>query len=385
MPLRDLFPRFRRTPPRDFVGGNRVALLVDGRAFFGTVLEVIGAAERNVLVETYILASDRTGWRVAEALAAKAKTGVEVAVIYDGYGSLTLDRALVDHLRRAGVRTLEFNPVSLWKRVWPWAKRNHRKSVIVDSRVGIVGGQNLADDYAATEDGGHNWRDTAVRVEGPAVAQLEAMFRRTWALYGGEPLTVTSVQPPSFPDGHDVRFLGNFARRDRSFIRRAYMVAIVEARRSIRICNAYFVPDRVMMRALIRAARRGVKVEIIVGAATDVRAVLHMTRALYARLLRSGVYVYEWHDRVLHAKTAVIDGVWATIGSSNLDNLSHFRNLEVNAGITGEQFGRVMEDQFELDRARSTPVLAERWSARSAIQRFYEWLSVLARGVFYGP
>lgn len=382
MPLRDFLFRFQRALPQPFVSGNRVTLLVDGGAYFSNLLDALRNATRTAFLETYIFEADQTGRRVSDALLDCAKRGVEVAVMYDGYGSISLDPSLPERLRRGGVKLLAFRPLSILRGVWPWTKRNHRKSLIVDSRIGIVGGQNISDDYAPREDGGRGWRDTAVRVEGPAVVQLEAMFRRTWTLYGGEPLVTHSVAPPSFPEGHQVRFLGNFARRDRAFIRRSYLLAILGAEKSIRICNAYFVPDRVFTRALIRAARRGVRVEVIVGAATDVLAALHLARGLYTKLLRSGVQVYEWHGRILHAKTAVIDGDWSTVGSSNLDNLSLFRNLEVNAGILGEGIAREMEEQFEIDAARSTKIELDAWSKRPIVQRLIEWFFGLFRGLF---
>lgn len=377
--LSDLFRRPHRRVPFPYVGGNQVHLLIDGGAFFGAVLEAIAAAQRSVLVETYILASDKTGWRVSEALAAAARRGAEVALCYDGYGSFAVDYRMIKSLRDAGVRTLVFRPVSITKGVWPWTKRNHRKSVIVDSRIGIVGGQNIGNDYAALEDGGKDWRDTAVRVEGPAVAQLESMFRATWSRYGGAPLASAAEIAPAHPDGHDVRFLGNFARRDRAFIRRQYLLAILAAQRTIRICNAYFVPDRVLRRALIRAARRGVQVELLIGAATDVFAVLHVSRGLYERFFLHGIRIYEWHDRILHAKTAVIDGVWSTIGSSNFDNLSFFTNLEVNAVILDERVGQAMDEQFDRDIARSRAINMDLWRRRPLIQRIAEWFFGLFR------
>lgn len=384
MAIRDFLRRFQRALPLPFVPGNRVTCLVDGGPFFSGIEEAIRSAARTVFVETYILRADKTGWRIANALIERSKAGVEVALCFDSYGSLGLDRALIDALNAAGVKTLEFRPISPLRGIWPWRKRIHRKSVIVDARIGIVGGQNICDDYAAIEDGGKGWRDTSVRVEGPAVVQLEAMFRRMWAEAKGAELTTASHAAEPFPEGHQVRFLGNFARRDRAFIRKAYVLAILGAEKSIRICNAYFVPDRVLTRALIRAAKRGVKTEIIIGAATDITAVLHMSRGLYSRLLFNGIKVYEWHDRILHAKTAVIDGEWSTVGSSNLDNLSSFRNLEVNATILGERVGGALDDQFELDRARSHPILPESWAKRPWVQRVIEWFFGHFRGLFSG-
>ena len=169
-----------------------------------------------------------------------------------------------------------------------------------------------------------------------------------------------------------VRFLANFHRTERPLVRRAYLEAIVKARQRIRICNAYFFPDRVMRRALVQAARRGVLVELIVPATSDVRPAVYASRSLYGRFLRHGIGIYEWYRTVLHAKTAVIDGDWSTVGSSNLDPFSSFVNLEVNASIRSKRFGEVMDQQFELDRAACRRIELRRWKKRPWMQRFIE-------------
>lgn len=374
MALRDWFRRNYRSVPQDFVEGNRVELLVDGGPFFDAMLKAIGAAERYVFLESYIVVADETGWRVARALAQKAEHGVEVALSYDGFGSADLDGEFVAFLANAGVKLHVFRPVSFWKRSWPWTKRNHRKLLVVDGNVGLVGGMNISNDYAAPEDGGRGWRDTAICVQGPAVAELELMFRALWQREKAPPLTAVPAPAPRFADGHAARFLGNFARRDRGFVRKAYLLAILGAQRSVRICNAYFFPDRAIRRALVRAARRGVVVEIIVAGETDVKLALYAARALYQRLLKAGVKIYEWHSRVLHSKTAVIDGEWSTVGSSNLDPFSGFTNLEANAGVLGPRFGAQMEAQFDADKRVSTAVTPAMWHQRSFGVRVLEWI-----------
>ncbi len=369
MALRDILVRGFSRKVSPFQPGHRVELLVDGGPFFDRFVAAIEAAEHYVLIESYIVAADETGWRVANALAERARAGVEVAVMYDGYGSITLDEDYG-----------QFRPLSLSKRIWPWSQRNHRKILVVDGRVGIVGGMNIASEYDSVDRGGEGWRDTAVCVEGPAVKHLEQMFRLLWRHEKAERLTSTPLAPPEYPDGEEVRFLGNYARRDRAFIRRAYLLAITSAKSSVRIMNAYFIPDRVIRAALVRAAKRGVLVEVIVGGSTDVKPALYATRALYSKFLKAGVRIYEWRDKVLHAKTAVIDGEWSTVGSSNLDYLSSFRNLEVNAGIAGRRVGTVMEQQFEADRVRSQRIDLQLWRARPISWRFFEWFfRVVAR------
>lgn len=371
--LRDMLVRGFRRKVSPFRGGHEVEILLDGGPFFDRFVRAIEEAEHYVFIESYIVAGDETGWRIANALVERAQAGLEVALMYDGYGSIGLDEDFVQFLAAAGVKTHAFRPLSLTKRVWPWSQRNHRKILVADGQVGIVGGMNLSSEYDSLERGGQGWRDTAVCVRGPAVADLEQMFRGLWRRERGTPLNSVARTPPAYLDGDEVRFLGNFARKDRAFIRRAYLLAIFGAQRSVRIMNAYFLPDRVMRRALIRAAQRGVEVEVIVGGATDVRAALYATRALYAKFLKNGVRIYEWRQKVLHAKAAVIDGEWSTIGSSNLDYLSSFRNLEVNAGIAGKRVGTEMERQFDIDRERCTRIDHQLWKARPLSWRFFEW------------
>lgn len=373
MALRRFVPRGRTRPGRPFLAGHEVELLVDGGPFFRRVIEAIEAARRYIYLETYILRSDETGWRIARALAARAQDGVEVAICYDAYGSEGLSSSFVRFLDEAGVKRLPFRPLSILRRSMPWSRRNHRKLVLVDGEVGIVGGLNLSDDYAAPESGGKGWRDTAVRVRGPAVHKLESLFRRLWRTEGGPALVsspTTRLQP--MPGGVAVRFFANFARGERAMIRRAYEAAIMGAHDHIRITNAYFFPHRALRRALERAARRGVKVQLILAGESDVRPAIYAARSLYARLLRAGVEVYEWHERVLHAKTAVIDGEWSTIGSSNLDPFSSFVNLELNAGIFSRRFGVKMNEQFEVDLAKCRRIELEQWRARPWTQRLLE-------------
>jgi cardiolipin synthase A/B len=381
MALRDVLKRrLARVGLAPFVPGNRVEVLFDGGPFFGRLLDEIVAAQRYVFLESYIVVADATGWKVAHALADRARAGVEVALILDAYGSLTLDPGFVTFLREAGVKVLIFRPILMMTQRLPfWRRRNHRKLLVADGHVGIVGGMNISDDYAAIEDGGHGWHDCAVRIEGPAVATLEAMFRTLWRESGGPDLESVFREGATYPEGDQVRFIANFARRDRAYVRRAYLLAFLAAEKTIRIMNAYFIPDRVLLRSLIRAARRGVRVEVIVAAATDIKSIYYATRSLYSKMLRNGIEVYEWEERVLHAKIAVVDGAWSTIGSTNLDHFSSFRNLEVNAGILGERIGGELDDQFAVDRARSKKIDFAAWKKRPFWIKVVEWWCGLFR------
>jgi cardiolipin synthase len=272
----------------------------------------------------------------------------------------------IDDLREAGVKVHKFRPFSWRLGIKRLVKRNHRKLLVVDGQIGFVGGMNLTNDYASVQEGGQGWRDTAVKIDGPAVAQLETLFRQMWARYAKIGLLSARRNARDFHGGHEVRFIANHGRIDRADIHRAYIRAIVGAKTSVRIVTAYFTPDRKLLRALRRAAKRGVSVEIITAGATDLEVVLHASRGLYANLLAHGVRIYEWHERILHAKTAVVDGTWSTIGSANLNHRTWLLDQEVNA-------------QFISDRTRCKIITKELWRQRSKWRRVLEWFFGLFR------
>ena len=365
-----VFRKHRPQPPLS--EGHELTLLVDGAAFFDAVESCIAAAEHYLFLETYILGSDETGWRVAGRLVEATQRGVVVSVLYDRFGSSELNPDLLEYLDQHGVLIQPFAAGSFIEKWWPLARHNHRKSVVRDGEVGIVGGMNIAAEYDAIEHGGGGWRDTAVCIRGPAVAALERSFREIWGRSGGPALPPSAPPAEPVPGGDSVRFTHNFLRKERAEIRRAYLDMIRAARRRVRICNAYFIPDRGLVKALVDAARRGVEVELIVAGKSDVPLVHMAARSFYPRLLARGVRVYEWHDCVLHAKTAVIDGELSTVGSSNLDYFSSFKNLEVNAVIASSRFGAQMDAQFEADVARSRAVTRIYLRQRSFLQSVFD-------------
>jgi cardiolipin synthase A/B len=365
------------------IGGDRVALLKDGDQTFPAMMQAARAATSSVCVETYILRDDAVGNALASVLIERAYAGVEVNLMYDGWGADVSD-AYVTRLRLAGVRVLCFQPVRLFgpigRLLGRLKRRNHRKAMIVDGRVAFTGGLNLSADYASVEDGGRGWRDTHVRIEGPAARQLQAMFLTTWRRHRGPPLDERRYKAGVDP-GPDapVRFIGNEFSHDRTDIRIAYVRAFNAAKRSIRITNSYFMPPSRVLRGLMRAARRGVEVSLILAGSTDVPLVLLASRGLYGKLLRSGVKVYEWKGRVLHAKTAVVDGVWSTVGSANLDSLSLRQNLEVNAVVVDPAFAAAMERLFDEDLSHCERVTKDLLEERSLFDRFLSWLAYQVR------
>jgi cardiolipin synthase len=351
--------RFRLVQER-FVEGNRVALLRDGAEAFPAMLDAIAAARRQVLLEMYWFDSEQIGQRFAVALADAAARGVEVCLIYDALGSIDADDDMFTELERAGIAIVEYNPVVPWRRRFRLGlvgRRDHRKILVVDGALGFTGGINISDAWLPEEQGGGGWRDDVVRIDGPAVEGLVELFARTWVAQGGRPLRQSASRGSVESAGeHRVKVLGGTLYRNRRDIVHAYVANVWRARRRVWIKNSYFVPDPIVTRALKRAALRGVDVRVVVPGKIDVWIVRHASRAMWGGLMAAGVRIFEWQRNVLHSKTAVIDGIWSTIGTLNLDYLSLFSSLEVNVAIQDERFGALMEASFVQDLEQCSEV-----------------------------
>ena len=376
-------PLATRTPYAESrVGPNRVALLKDGYQAFPAMLDAIEAARSTICLETYILKDDELGLRFLAALMKQARAGVEVLLMYDHWGSEVSDKTLRD-VRGAGVKVHVFRP---WRFLGPMSpafskvrRRNHRKSLIVDGAIGFTGGLNISNDYAAVIDGGSGWRDTHVRITGPDAQSLEKLFLTTWKQNRGQKFDVQKFARPRFAGCANLRVVGNDFSLDRKGIRRAYEEAFARANERICVTNAYFLPPAKLVSALVAAARRGVKVKVILAGTTDVKLVLYAARGLYPRLLKNGIEVYEWAGRILHAKTAVVDGTWATVGSSNLDPMSLRQNLEVNAIVTEPSFGAALEQMFNEDLAHCERITMVEVKRYGLVQRVFSWIAYRLR------
>jgi len=371
--------RFRKVHGR-FVPGNTVRLLHDGREAFPAMLEAIAQARRQVLLEMYWFDSDPIGRRFAEALKAARARGVEVAVIYDSVGSIGADPAMFVELEAAGVHVLEYNPVAPWRRRFRLSfsrlsRRDHRKILVVDGSIGFTGGINLAMQWAPLDEGGEGWRDDMVRIEGPAVTALAHCFHRAWHRHELPPIFHLHAEPPAAVPGQrllPVRILGERYFRHRHEIATDYASRVYAATKTVYISNSYFVPDASIRRALVRAAKRGVDVRVIVPAHSDVEAVKYAGRAQYERLLAAGVRIYEWQEGMFHAKTAVIDGEWCTTGTFNFDYMSLHYNLEVNASVLDTELSAEVERSFREDLQGSREVELRDVKLRSLSDRFVE-------------
>jgi cardiolipin synthase A/B len=363
--------------PEALRAGHAIDLLLDGDQAFPAMLDGIAAAERYVHLEMYILRHDHIGNLFREALVARARAGVKVRIIVDAVGSISLSMGYIGDLLDAGIEFLEYRPLARWRTWGRWSRRNHRKVLIIDGRFAYTGGLNIGLEYAPRELGGEGWRDTNVRIEGPIVADLEALFWTTWHGEGGRPYDpIPVLAAPSDQGGALAGVVGNAFRKQRTGIRRSYLHAIYNARRFVYIANAYFVPDAGVRRALVRAAKRGVDVRVIVPEHSDLLSVQYAGERTYARLLRGGVGIYQWPETHMHAKTAVVDGVWSTVGSYNLDYVSLFQNLEVNVQVVDRDVGAQMQAMHEADLARCRALDLATWKKRP-------WWQKLLERVFY--
>jgi cardiolipin synthase len=360
--------------------GCSVDVLRDGGETYPAMLAAIHGARRSICLETYILAADRTGDRFKEALLSRAQAGVAVRLLYDAVGSFGLSSSWLTELREAGVQVIDFNPIAPWRRRWGLSHRDHRKVMVIDDEVAFTGGLNIANDYAATGDGGAGWHDLHCCVRGPIVLDLARLFRRTWLRAGGEPYPPPAAEQRGQPAGSSyARSIDNTGRRRRPAIRRAYLHVIRAARESIRIQNAYFIPDRGLRRALIRAVQRGVDVRVIVPGRSDVRLVEWASLYALRRIAQRGVKISRWRGVMMHAKAAVVDAVWSTIGSYNFDAQSRFNNLEVTIEVLDAAVGASMVAEFDADLASCDPFDENTWGQLPWWRKAFAWLAYRLR------
>ena len=361
--------------PRLMRRHTRVFPLRSGHETFPAMMDAIESAKSSVLMEMYIWADDRTGNQFREVLIDRAKHGCTVRVIYDAVGSFSLPGHFVDSMQEAGIEVIQYHPVAPWRPRWGLNRRDHKKILVVDDRIGFTGGINLSDENLPVEQGGKAWFDWHVGLEGPAVHDLALAFRHTWIREGGTPYPPPRIPPPYL--GRNVlavQVISNVKLKDRWRMHRAYLWAIGHAERDICIMNSYFVPERSLRRAFRNAAARGVSVRVIVPRVSDVPPVAHASRHLHKRLIQHKIRVFEWPpERMMHAKLGVIDDVWSTIGSYNLDHRSLHLNLEVGLVALDERLGADLREQFEKDIARCTEVTVAMLNARSPWQKFLDW------------
>lgn len=369
--------------------GNKVDLLQDGPSTYQSMIKAIEAARDHINMETYIIDDDEVGQRFADALIARQLKGVQVNLIRDSVGTLGTPSAFFTRLSDAGIKVLEYNPVNpaTAKVGWDVNQRDHRKLLIVDGRIAFLGGINISSVYSGGSFSTHSktrpngdlpWRDTDLRIEGPVVADLQKLFIATWTAQKGEPLAARDYFPPLERKGTEViRAIGSSPDEPFSQIYATLISALQSAQTEIWLTNAYFVPDPQLLAVLKEAAARGVDVKLVLPSSTDSWLVFHAGRAYYSELLEANVKLYERRGALLHVKTAVIDGVWSTVGSTNLDWRSFLHNDEVNVVVLGTEFGKKMQAAFMADLAKSNEIKLEKWQRRSLVVRAKEQMGRL--------
>jgi cardiolipin synthase A/B len=367
--------------------GNKVTLLADGQAAYAAMFKAIQNAKDHINLETFIIEDDEVGRKFADRLLQKQAEGVQVNLIYDSLGSYSTSTAFFQRLRDEGIQTVEFNPVNPFKTHGHWllAHPDHRKILIIDGKVAIAGGINISSVYSSKLSGRAEvkgaplpWRDTDVQIEGPAVAEFQKLFLETWQKQNGPKLSERNYFPDLKEEGNAlVRVVGSTPGQSNRITFIVYVSAITFAEHSVHLTNAYFIPDDQILDAFTDAAKRGVDVKIILPSTSDSSMALYAARYNYSELLKSGVKLFERRNALLHAKTAVIDGVWSTVGSTNMDYWSFLNDDEVNAVILSHEFAIEMEKMFARDLAESDQIQWEEWKKRPLFPRIREWFAHL--------
>lgn len=376
------------------VSGHRLRLLRDGREAFPAMLAAIAAAKREVLLEMYWIGTDAVGTRFREALVERARAGVTVRVIYDAVGSLTLTPAFWEPLLRAGGDFRDYHPLSPLRPTFDLKgleQRNHRKILVVDGTRGFTGGLNLAKPWLPIEDGGEAWRDDMVELVGHAAEELRTLFYKTWrrAVLKRLPVDAASgigelialphdLIPLSKRPSSKVYVLASLRRSKRN-LRREYLARLNRAQKSIEVANSYFIPDRHVRNALYRAVLRGVHVRVLVPAKSDVMVVQYALEAMYETLMRNGVEMYAHQGPMMHAKTAIIDDSFVTIGSYNLDERSQRKNLECNVAVEDRAFATHVRTWFDRDVETAEHLDLYEWRARPLVRRGFEYVAYALR------
>lgn len=368
--------------PEGLREGHQVDLLVDGDEVFPAMLEAIANATTSIWLETYIFESDSVGEVFVEALAKRAREGLEVLLLVDAFGGLELSTTDEEFMRAAGVKVAffgRFNHLNFSR----WFKRDHRKLLLVDHELAFVGGINISHHYAAIDKGGLGWHDVHVRIRGPVCSVLGAAFAKIWTRASGQAASLRSVDTASqgIDPGEWAMVLCSTHTGVRMRIRRHLLHALKKAESEVLLASAYFVPDRGLMRALKATAKRGVEVRLLVPGKSDVPSVQRAGEHSYEQLLRAGVHIHTHLGTHMHAKAAVVDQRWCTFGSYNLDFASLLYNLELVVEVIGDLSPVQLAAHMRSDFAKSPEIELHRWQERSWTTRAYSRLAYQFRRV----
>jgi cardiolipin synthase len=369
---------FRRTRPADQPPAyrrNRVELLPDGHHFFQALFDAIRTARHYILLEYYLIRSDHTGKALAAGLAEAIDRGVRVVLIYDYIGCVETPAQFFRHLARQGVELFAFNVPSFRRGIRWFDRRDHRKMTIIDGSTAFLGGFNIGDEYAGLAPPGQRFRDAGLRISGSAVRELERIFAETWRMGRDTPplLPSAGAGPPLRQRGNATILIVSGGPHHRaSYIRNAFRSAIASASEDIILVTPYFVPGPRVIRSLLRAVRRGVRVRILLPARNDVPLIRFVGVSYYTALLSGGIEIYELEHEILHAKIMLIDSERAVIGSANLDQRSFHRNFELNGIIDDRGFGRRVRGMLEQTIREARPVSLADHERRGMVSRALE-------------
>jgi cardiolipin synthase len=355
------------------VPGNRTRALVNGDEIFPEMLQAIRGARKSITFEMYIYWKGSIGEQFTQALAERARSGVKVHVMVDALGSQKIEESVIGRLRDAGAQVKLYNPVR-WDTIARMNNRTHRKIMVIDGAVGYTGGAGIGDEWSGNAQDAAHWRDTHFRLEGPAVAQMQAAFMENWIEVTGEVLHGPDYFPALGAAGSELaQFMVSSPGGGSESAQLLYLMSIAAARRSIQLSAAYFVPDDNEVRQFIEARRRGVQVRIIVpGPVTDSAVVRRASRSTWGELLRAGVEIYEYQPTFYHVKVMTVDGLWVTVGSTNFDTRSFSTNDEANLNVYDREFAREQERIFEQDLGSSRRITLEEWERRPFSERLWE-------------
>jgi len=365
-------------PGPSLSAGNRLEILENGDAIFPAMLSAIASAKRTVNFEAYIFWSGEVGARFRDALAERASHGVQVRVLLDAVGSTgrRLKTEDVEAMRRAGCRVEFFHSKHPWM-LWVLNHRSHRRVLVVDGKVGFTGGVGFADEWRGNAEAHDRWRDTQVRVEGPAARGLQRAFQENWSETTGEALVGDAFFPALPAVGStQVAVVPSSPLSAISGARRVYAISIAAAAREIWIANSYFLPDQETSALLVAAEKRGVDVRVIVPSdeENDVPATKAAGRSGFGTLLEGGVRIYEYQPTMFHVKSMVVDGLLSTVGSANFDDRSFNLNEELNLVVYDAPFAALMKQSFQRDLALCRPYTSATWKHRPLKKRLSEWL-----------
>ena len=365
------FPTIEAYTDAPIVPGNRIELLFDGDETFPAMLRDIKNARYTITFAQYLYKDGPIARDLAQAFAERCRAGIEAHILIDSQGSSDIPDDIPAIMREAGCH-VEFFP---WKLV-SYNYRNHRRVLVIDGQIGFTGGYGISEAWMGDGRTPEHWRDTNVRIEGPVVQHLQAAFIESWLETTGVALGGKGYFPRLEPRGNIPAQMVKSSPAGGSFQNYLlFLLSIASAKKSILITNSYFIPDDRMIDALLRATARGVRVVVLVPGKIDVQLTYRASRSNYGRMLLGGIQIFEYMAALMHAKTMVVDGVWATIGSTNFDNRSFALNEELNLTVYNADIARRLNHEFEQDLKYSKQITYEDWNARGLKERFFEFFA----------